>query len=219
MSEKLSASLKQFLVPGEPRRRVIMTVCGVLLSGFCVSLCRMADFGVDPFQCLCSGIYMHSPIAQGTTYTIINALLLIAVLIYNRHYVSLGTLINMFLLGYVADGGEQLMHSIFPVVTLPGQIAFLVIALVLLCFASAMYITADYGVSTYDAIALHLSAKKLGPYRIIRIITDLICVGIGFALGYTPGVATIITALCMGPLTSLFREKVTDGMRAGKKAA
>ena len=219
--EKFLSKAKEYIQPGEQRRRLLMTVFGVLVCGLGVSLSRMADFGVDPFQCLCSGIYKISPIAQGTTYVLINAVLLIAVFIYDKHYIGLGTLINMFLLGYVADGGEQLMLSIWPraTITLAGQIAFLVAAILVLCLSGAFYITADLGVSTYDAIALHLTAKKLGPYRLLRIGTDLICVGIGFALGYVPGVCTIITALMMGPLTSFFMDHIAKRVRYGKQAS
>ena len=211
----------QWIRNKENIRRVIMTVVGVLVCGFGVSLCRMAAFGVDPFQSLCSGVYKVTEsmgIPQGTMYIAINAVLLIAVLIYNRHYVSLGTLINMFLLGYVADYGERWLISLFPTVTLAGQIAFLAAAILVLCFSSALYITADLGVSTYDAVALQLEKVTGKPYRFLRIGTDLVCVGIGWALGYAPGVCTVITALMMGPLTSFFMKTVAQPLRKGKAA-
>ena len=214
--------VKAWVNDKENIRRVSMTVVGVLVCGFGVSLCRMAAFGVDPFQSLCSGVYNVTEsmgIPQGTMYIAINAVLLIAVLIYNRHYIGLGTLINMFLLGYVADYGERWLKSMFPTVTLAGQIAFLAAAILVLCFSSALYITADLGVSTYDAVALQLEKVTGKPYRYLRIGTDLICVGIGWALGYAPGVCTIITALFMGPLTDLFRRTVGEPMRYGRKVS
>ena len=80
--------------------------------------------------------------------------------------------------------------------------------------------TADLGVSTYDAVAIEMSAKwKWGKFKYIRIITDLVCVVIGCVLfvvagnsiGKIPtiaGVGTIITAFFMGPLIDLFNEKI-----------
>ena len=70
--------------------------------------------------------------------------------------------------------------------------------------------------STYDAIPLHIADRKpkffgkTVPFRVIRIITDLICVGIGFALGFMPGIGTIITALFMGPLITFFKRTLSD---------
>ena len=102
--------------------------------------------------------------------------------------------------------------------TLAGQVTFLIVGIVLSCFAAALYYTADLGVSTYDAIPLHIADRKpklfgkVLPFRVIRIISDLICVSVGFALGFLPGIGTIITALFMGPLITFFRKTLTDPM-------
>jgi len=213
--------------PGEQRRRVLMTVFGVLLCGVGVGVCKEAELGVDSFQSLCHGIYHAFPGNEGTTYVLINAVLLAAVLIYNRRYIGLGTLINMFLLGYVADGTHQLLQKLVPdakalaplgfVDVSVGQLCFLVIALVILCFSCALYITANLGVSTYDAIALQLEKMGLGKYRVLRICTDAICVAVGWVLGAVPGVCTIITTFMLGPLTSFFMDEVGKPLRYGKK--
>ena len=79
-----------------------------------------------------------------------------------------------------------------------------------------MYYTANLGVSTYDAIPLHIADCKprlLGktlPFRAVRVMADLICTGVGVALGAQAGVGTVITALFMGPLITFFRLHVTD---------
>ena len=79
-----------------------------------------------------------------------------------------------------------------------------------------IFITADLGVSTYDAIALIISYTwEKGEFRIIRIISDFICVFIGFLLFVlkgasfseivaTIGIGTIITAFFTGPLIEYF---------------
>ncbi|MGN0742101.1 MAG: membrane protein, partial [Candidatus Fimadaptatus sp.] len=112
-----------------------------------------------------------------------------------------------------------LLGVLFPDPTLATRIVFLVIGVVVMCFASAIYFTADLGVSVYDAIALHLDKKLPIPFRIIRICTDLICVGIGFALGAVVGVGTLITALFMGPLIDVFNRTVARPFLYGHKAA
>ena len=71
----------------------------------------------------------------------------------------------------------------------------------------ALYITADLGVSTYDAISLHMADRKLGPYRLLRIGTDLMCVVAGFLMGATVGVCTVVTAFLLGPAIAFLREK------------
>ncbi len=90
--------------------------------------------------------------------------------------------------------------------------------------------TADLGVSTYDAVAIVMANKwKLGKFKYIRIITDIICVVIGcvlFVAAGNPlsriptiaGIGTIVTAFFMGPLIDLFNEKIAKPMLAKKKA-
>jgi uncharacterized membrane protein YczE len=89
-------------------------------------------------------------------------------------------------------------------------------AVVIMCLASALYFTGDLGVSTYDAIALTLSVKKGWDFRIVRVVSDLICTLTGTLLGVMPGIGTIITAFFMGPLIAFFRKTVADPLRFGK---
>jgi len=208
--DKLFAFLKPYLRPGMERRRALMTIFGVLTGGLSVGLFKESNFGVDPFQCLCAGLDNKIPIDFGTLYVIINAVLLLLVFFLDRHYISLGTFINLFLLGYVVQFSQNTLHALFGDPTMALRIVYLVVGMVVLCLASSLYFTADLGVSTYDAIALYLAAKKIAPFRFIRIFTDLCCVGVGFLFGCVPGIGTILSAFFMGPLISWFNGKVAQ---------
>lgn len=208
--EKLLSFLKTYLQPGMDRRRALMSIFGVTTGGLSVGFFKQSAFGVDPFQCLCAGLDNVIPIDFGTLYVIINAVLLLAVFLMDRHYIGLGTFINLFLLGYVVEFSNNLLFSLVGEPGMVLRVIYLIIGLVVMCLASALYITADMGVSTYDAIALFLAAKKVGPFRLIRIITDLCCVGVGFIFGYVPGIGTILSAFCMGPLIAWFNVKVAQ---------
>ena len=193
-----------------------MSLAGMAVAGIAVGFFKRAFFGVDPFQCLCNGINRVVPIGFGTLYMIINAVLLIVDLFLDRHYIGISTFINLFLVGYAAEFSENLLASLFGDPGIFGRILFLIIGIVVSCIAAAFYYTADLGVSTYDAIPLYIADKKpklfgkVLPFRAIRIVADLICVLIGFLLGFMPGVGTIITALFMGPLISFFRRTLSD---------
>ena len=197
-------------------RRIVMAVVGMAIAGIAVGFFKRAFFGVDPFQCFCNGINQVIPIGFGTLYMLINAVLLIIDFFLDRHYIGISTFINLFLVGYAAEFSENMLARWFGDLALPGRILFLAIGIVIGCIAAALYYTADLGVSTYDAIPLHIADRKpkvfgkVVPFRIIRIICDLICVGIGFALGFMPGIGTIITALFMGPLITFFKRTLSD---------
>ena len=189
-------------------RRVGMTLFGVFICAISVGFFNNSLFGADPFQCFANGLDIVIPLDFGTLYTLISILMLVMVFFLDRHFIGLGTFINLFLTGYVAQFSTWAIGQLAPDPSMAVRIVFLIVGIVVMCFASAFYFTADLGVSVYDAIALHLDNKLPIPFRVIRICTDLVCVGVGFALGAIVGVGTLITALFMGPLIDYFNRKV-----------
>ena len=198
------------------QKRILLSVGGVLIGGVSVGLFRTAELGVDPFQSLMSGLEAVIPISFGTLYVIVNALLLLVSLIFDRRKIGLATLINLTLLGYVVEFSEGLFRRLLPALSLPGRLGLLAAALLLLCFGSAMYFNADLGVSTYDALSLMASERqKRVSFQWCRILSDLLCVLLAVLLlrlagrswgqiTASIGPATILTAFCMGPLIRLF---------------
>ena len=201
-----------------------MSLFGVLISGVCVGFMKVAAFGVDPFQVLVSGLDCAIPIDFGMLYVLINAVLLLFSLTADRRNIGIATFINLFLLGYVVDFTRGMLDSFFPAPGMALRIGFLAFGIIVLCVGSSLYMTANLGVSTYDAVAIVMSQKwKWGPFKYVRICTDLVCVVMGGLLIYLSsgsvsqiaasiGAGTIVTAFFMGPLISFFNEKIAKPM-------
>ena len=199
-------------------KRIIMSVFGVMTGAVSVAIFKMAAFGVDPFQSFMSGISELILISFGTLYVIVNAVLLAFSLIFDRHYIGIATFINLFLLGYVTEFSYKLFSALIPSPSPVLRVLFLIIGIVVICIGSSLYITADLGVSTYDAVALIMANKwKIGKFKFIRICTDVCCVVLGIAMFIAAGgelravptiagIGTIITAFFMGPLIEFFCE-------------
>ncbi len=210
--------VKEFLA--ERKRRILMSLAGVIICAVSVGVFKLAALGVDPFQSLMSGLDSVIPIKFGTLYVIVNVILLIFSIVVDRHNIGIATFINLFLLGYITQFTHEMLKKIFPDPSIAFRVVCLVIGIVVICFGSALYMTADLGVSTYDAIAIVMSGKwKLGKFKYIRICTDLVCVIAGCVLFVSAGnpmsdiptiagIGTIITAFFMGPLIEFFNEKV-----------
>ena len=202
-------------------RKILMSICGVMIGAVSVGFFKLAALGVDPFQTFMCGINQMIPISFGTLYVIVNAVLLLFALIFDRHYIGIATFINLFLLGYVVEFTHQALLTVFPDASLAIRITSLVFGFVALCFGSSIYMTADLGVSTYDAVALIMANKwKLGKFKYIRIATDAVCVVLGITLFMLGGgkisaipafvsVGTILAASSMGPLIDFFNQKVS----------
>ncbi len=208
----------------ERKRRIIMSLAGVIICAVSVGVFKLAALGVDPFQSLMSGLDAMIPIGFGTLYVIVNVVLLAFSLVADRSRIGLATFINLFLLGYITQFTYDFLQRIFPEPSMGFRIICLIIGIVVICFGSSLYMTADLGVSTYDAVAIVMTSKwKWGKFKYIRICTDLVCVVAGcvlFVAAGNPiskiptiaGVGTIITAFFMGPLIDLFNEKIAKPM-------
>lgn len=201
-------------------RRIFMSLFGVVICAISVGIFKIAALGVDPFQSLMSGLDKLIPIPFGTLYVIVNLILLTFSLVVDRHNIGIATFINLFLLGYITQFTYEFLQTVIVNPSMWVRLLCLIVAIVIICFGSAFYMTADLGVSTYDAVAIVLAYKwKVGKFQYCRIATDLVCVVAGiiiFLIGggtfrevpTIVGIGTIITAFFMGPLIELFNVKV-----------
>ena len=147
---------------------------------------------------------------------ILNGILLAFMFFFNRRMIGLGTIINLFLLGYVVEYTDLILGRAFPSPSVLLRVVLMLFALVLSSLAASLYFVAEMGVSAYDWIALTISDKKRWAFRVVRIATDFICVLTGGLLGATVGIGTVLTAFCMGPIIQFFNENVSMPLRYGK---
>lgn len=201
-------------------RRIFMSLFGVIICAISVGIFKIAALGVDPFQSLMSGLDKLIPISFGTLYVIVNLILLTFSLLVDRHNIGIATFINLFLLGYITEFTYTFLQTVFVNPSMLTRMLCLIVGIVIICFGSAFYMTADLGVSTYDAVAIVLAYKwKIAKFKFCRIATDLVCVIAGtviFLIGggtlkdvpTIVGIGTIITAFFMGPLIEFFNDKI-----------
>ena len=202
----------------------MMSLAGVLICAVSVGVFKIAALGVDPFQSLMSGLDNWIPIPFGTLYVLVNLALLVFSLVADRHNIGIATFINLFLLGYITQFTYEWLQTVLPDPSMIVRALCLLVGIVVICFGSALYMTADLGVSTYDAVAIVLSRKwKWGQFQYVRICCDLVCVTLGVGIflmsGGTwslvptiAGIGTIITAFFMGPLIQFFNTHVAEPM-------
>ena len=136
-----------------------------------------------------------------------NLLLLVGILLVARRQLGVATIFTVVVSGYVTQFWLFVIRWVFPEITFEMRIVFLIVGVSVTCIGSALYYTADLGVSVYDACARSASERGL-PFRVCRIATDVLCTALGFLLGAAVGVGTIITALCMGPLIELCNRSI-----------
>ncbi|MDD7739170.1 MAG: hypothetical protein SOT28_04685 [Fusicatenibacter sp.] len=209
-------------LPDHFQKRVAMTTFGVLFCAIAVGFFKCSLFGVDPFQCFAQGIwggFFQNVASYGVYYMILSGIMLVLDLFIARSYMGIATLVNMFLTGYLVDFTCLVIRHFCPAPGLGIRVLFLAIAVLVMCFASSLYMTSNLGVSVYDAIPIVLSNKSKIPFRFVRITCDLICVIIGAISGLMPGIGTLITAFFMGPLIEYFNRHFSEPFLFGNESS
>lgn len=131
---------------------------------------------------------------------------------------GIATVFNLFGIGYTADFMKQLLHTIWPDPSMMVRVELMLLGVLGSCFAASLYFTADLGVSAYDAWSLIVAYRyKIAAFRVCRIVSDCICVLVGFLAHVTIGVGTVITALLMGPIIQWFNIHVSEPMLYAKQ--
>lgn len=197
-------------------KRILMALCGIILTGMGIALMKTADMGTDPFSCFTLGISKATGISFSIIFTAVTCVLLIGVFVVNKHYTGISTILNMLLTGVITEQSMLVLEKVFPHPSIWEKLMLLVAALILICFSASLYYTADLGVSAYDAWALILSEKGVLRFRFCRIGTDSICAAAGLAMGIVPGIGTLLTAFCMGPMIELFNRYLSVPLLRGE---
>ena len=178
------------------KARLVIVVCAVIMMGLALSFLNRTNLGTDPCTMFNLGMSRLLGISLGTWQALFNSFLFIFVFIFARNQIGWGTLANMFLVGYSFDfftwlNNKWIAQDAFD--SMAVRILVMIPALFVFIMAASAYMGASLGTSPYDAISYILADKiKKVPFRVIRIIYDLVVCIAGWALGSTLGVVTII---------------------------
>lgn len=194
------------------KKRIFYVIAAVILMGLSLSFLIRLNFGTDPCSAMNLGISRHLHLSFGTWQVLFNIVLFILVIAFDRSQLGWGTLANMLLVGYSADFFKWLFNLILPdnaFHSLGIRIIILIPSLFVFIVAAAVYMAVDLGSAPYDAIVFIIASKlKKIPFRLIRIAWDMTACLIGFLLGSTIGVVTVLIAFLLGPVIAWVKEKI-----------
>jgi uncharacterized membrane protein YczE len=180
-------------------RRLVQLYAGLTLYGVSGSFIVLAGLGNDPWDVFHQGLSRRIGLGIGTWVIIVGALVLL-LWIPLRQRPGLGTVSNVIVVGGVMD----VMLALFDQ---PGglfeRVALLVAGVGLNGVATGMYIGARFGPGPRDGLMTGLAARG-HSIRVVRTGIELTVLAIGFALGGTVGLGTIVYAVSIGPLAHIF---------------
>ncbi len=192
--------------------RVIILFIGLVIAHLGVTLFLLADLGADPFNVLIQGLFRTivsitglEILTHGYTHVAVSLLIIVILLIVDKSYVKIGTVICMVCGGPIIDFFTWLLGSIIHAGN-PFLMRILVLGLgcVILAYGMTIVIKSDSGTGPNDLVAVVISDKIRKPFGIVRIIVDICFVVAGFLMGGAVGIGTIICAALVGPVAGIF---------------
>lgn len=155
-----------------------------------------AQFGVDPWTVFAEGFHVTWGFGLGWVI-VISGLAVLLIWIPLRQKPGIGTVLNALLVGPSMEVGLLMVDT--PDTAL--QRVFLFAAgLLMMGIASGLYIGARFGPGPRDGLMVGFNARFGWPMWAVRTVVEATVLSIGWALGGSFGVGTIIFALLIGPL-------------------
>lgn len=186
-------------------RRLVQLYLGLMLYGASEALVIVSVLGNIPWDVLHQGVSERIGLSIGTVSIVVGALVLLA-WIPLRERPGVGTVSNVVVVGLALDVA---LHLLPGVEGMAARIAFLVAGVVLNGVATAAYVGARLGPGPRDGLMTGLVRHTGRSIRVVRTSMEVVVVTVGFALGGTLGVGTLLYALAIGPLVQLFLPRLT----------
>ncbi|HET9115479.1 MAG TPA: hypothetical protein VFN33_05240 [Gaiellaceae bacterium] len=181
------------------RARLVQLYAGLLLYGVSSSLLVLAGLGLDPWDVFHQGLSRTFGLAIGTWAIIVGGIVLL-LWIPLRQRPGIGTVSNVILIGATMNVVLAHVHSPH---ALGVRVALLVCGVFVNGVATGMYIGAGLGPGPRDGLMTGLAARG-HSIRVVRTGIELTALFVGWRLGGTVGVGTVVYALSIGPLAHVF---------------
>lgn len=181
-------------------RRMGQLVIGLWLYGATMALLVESGLGLDPWDVFHEGLTHHLPLTFGQVVILVGAVLLL-LWVPLRQRPGIGTVLNVVLIGIAVD----VTLALLPTPDALGvQVGFLLLGVVGNGIAGALYIGADLGTGPRDGLWTGIVRRTGRSVRLVRTSLEVTVLVVGFVLGGTVGVGTVLYALAIGPVVQLF---------------
>jgi uncharacterized membrane protein YczE len=189
--------------------RLPLLVAGLYLYGASLAMMVRGSLGVAPWDVLHVGVARFVPLTLGQTVIVMSFVVLVLWIPLGERP-GLGTVANSFLVGLSTDLTLGLLVA-------PdawwARTALLVGGVVLNAVATGLYIGSQLGRGPRDGLMTGLVRRTGLSLRVVRTSIEVTVVALGWLLGGTLGLGTVLYALAIGPLVQVFLPRMTVRLR------
>ncbi|MBN9645577.1 hypothetical protein J0L31_01185 [Terrisporobacter glycolicus] len=200
-------------------KKITMFLIGMAIIQFGVALFIKTNIGSDPFTVFTQGIAnslnaLGMSISTGSANRIILVVLFLTILIVNKSHIKIGTLICVIGIGPIIDMGIYLVSNL-QIESYSYIVRMILVAggCFLIAIGFSILSSTNVGVAPNDIIPFVIKEKINFEYKYIRIVLDALFLAVGYFLGGTVGVGTIIAMFSTGPFIQMclpYGQKLVD---------
>ena len=178
---------------------------GLVLFGFGLALMVIAELGLSPWDVFHQGVSERTGIPIGTV-VIITGLLLLVTWIPLKEKIGIGTIANAIVIGLVLNLALLVLPQSLDL--LAARWLAMLSGVLIVAIGSGLYIGAGLGPGPRDGLMTGITRITGYPLALVRAVLEIGALILGWLLGGTVGVGTLVFAFGIGPLVQFFLNRL-----------
>jgi uncharacterized membrane protein YczE len=181
--------------------RLPRLVLGLVTFGLGIAMMAEAGLGLGPWEAFHQGIARQTGLELGTVSILLGIPILVLWWPLGERP-GIGTLLNVVLIGSSTNVALALLPTP-PDDALVARLALMLGGVVVIAVGSGLYLSTDLGPGPRDGLMTGLHHRFGWSIRRARTVVELSVLGLGWLLGGTVGLGTVVFALGIGPLVQV----------------
>ena len=184
----------------KPKISTFLFLCfGLTLFGLGEGLLIVSFTGASPWSVLAQGISLNVDLSIGVITILISVGVLIFWMPLNQKP-GIGTILNALIIGLMIDVCIKFVSAPENYVS---QLLLAIVAVLTVGLGGGIYLVANLGAGPRDGLMVGLQQKTSLPISVVRTFLEITVMSIGWYLGGTVGIGTLLFAFGIGPAVAL----------------
>ena len=184
----------------KPKISTFFFLCfGLALFGLGEGLLIVSAAGASPWSVLAQGIFLNVGYSIGIVTIVISIIVLILWIPLSQKP-GIGTILNALIIGIMIDVCITFVPTPENYVS---QLMLALLAVLIVGLGGGIYLVANLGAGPRDGLMIGLQKKTNLPIAAVRATLEITVMSIGWYLGGTVGVGTLLFAFGIGPAVAL----------------
>ncbi len=184
----------------KPKISTLFFLCfGLILFGLGEGLLIVSAAGASPWSVLAQGIYLNVGFSIGLITILISLVVLLFWFPLNQK-LGIGTILNALIIGLMIDICIKFVPTPENYIS---QLFLALMAVLTVGLGGGIYLVANLGPGPRDGLMIGLQKKTNLPIAAVRAFLEITVMSIGWYLGGTVGVGTLLFAFGIGPAVAL----------------